>query len=325
MSLSRRLLLATPALLFLRPARAASADNLRAAARGLPQLWSLTVAAQGEVVLAEAFRGPPLSRAVNVKSVSKTLVAALAGAAIDRGLIGDPGARLGDLAPGLIPEGADPRVASIMVADLLTLRAGLDRTSGPNYGGWVQSGNWVADALSRPMVAEPGTRFLYSTGSTHVLGAVLAEVAGESLLALARRWIGQPLGIDIPSWTRDPQGRYMGGNEMALTPAALLAFGEAFRLGGADVVSPAWVRESWTPRTASPFSGDAYGYGWFLRDVAGQRVAYARGYGGQMLWVAPEAGVTAVAISDPLQPARSDGHVGDLQALFAAQILPLGV
>ena len=35
----------------------------------------------------------------------------------------------------------------------------------------------------------------------------------------------------------------------------------------------------------SPWSGDLYGYGWFLSDIAGRPIAYARGYGGQMLFV----------------------------------------
>lgn len=322
---TRRSFLAGASALCFLPRGAGAAEAFEAlgeAAAALPQLWSLTVALHGRTVFAEAFRGPPLERAVNVKSVSKTIVSALAGAAIDRGHLPGADATLGEVAPRLIPRDADPRVADITVADLLTLRAGLERTSGPNYGPWVSSRNWVADALSRPMVATPGTRFLYSTGSTHVLGAVLSEVTGESLLSLAREWIGAPLGAEIAPWTRDPQGRYLGGNEMALSPADLLAFGEAYRQNGGNIVSAAWVEESWTPRTRSPFSGDRYGYGWFLRDVAGHRVAYARGYGGQMLWVVPSLALSVVAISDPTQPARSGGHVGELQRLLAETILP---
>ncbi len=327
MKLTRRSILLGAAAAALASPRAAfaqsSIDEVLAAAAALSQLWSLTVLRNGEPVLSQRFRGPALDRAVNVKSVSKTVVATLAGAAIDRGLIPGVEATLGDLAPRLIPSGADPRVASITVSDLLTLRAGLERTSGANYGQWVSSRDWVADALSRRMVATPGTRFLYSTGTTHILGALLSEVTGESLLTLARDWIGAPLGIEIRPWARDPQGRYLGGNEMAMTPAELAAFGEAYRTGGGGMVSEAWIAEAWTPRTRSPFSGDAYGYGWFIRDVGRHRLAYARGYGGQMLWIAPSLGLTAVAISDPGQPARSDGHVGALQALMADRIVPL--
>jgi CubicO group peptidase (beta-lactamase class C family) len=296
------------------------------AARRLDQLNAIVIGVDGEVVAAEAFRGPSVDRAVNVKSVSKTIVAALTGIAIDRGDLPGPEATLGELAPGLIPRGADPGVSGITVADLLTMQAGLERTSGGNYGGWVSSRNWVADALSRPMVAAPGSRMLYSTGSYHILGALLTEVTGQSLLAQAREGLGQPIGIDVPPWTRDPQGYYMGGNEMALSPLAMFRFGEVYRLGGTfggtRVLSEDWVQASFVPRTRSFFSGDLYGYGWFLRDAGAHRVAYARGYGGQMIFVVPTLGLTVAITSDPNRPARSDGHVGDLQRLLAETILP---
>jgi CubicO group peptidase (beta-lactamase class C family) len=212
------------------------------------------------------------------------------------------------------------------VANLLTMQAGLERTSGANYGPWVSSRDWVTDALSRPFVADPGSRMLYSTGSYHVLGAVLSEATGDSLLTLARRGLGDPLDIEIPAWTRDPQGRYLGGNEMAMSPLALYRFGEAFRLngrfGGAQVVSEGWVRQSFTPRTRSVFSRNDYGYGWFLARAGGYEVAYGRGYGGQMVYVVPGLAMTVVVTSDPTRPARSDGHVGDLNAMLAGLIVP---
>ncbi len=295
-------------------------------ARALDQLNAIVIGVDGEVVAAEAFRGPAVDRAVNVKSVSKTIVAALTGIAIDRGALSGTAATLGEVAPGLIPRDADPRVTGITVADLLTMQAGLERTSGGNYGAWVESRNWVADALSRPMVREPGAGMLYSTGSYHVLGAVLTEVTGRSLLEQAREGLGQPLDIDVPPWTRDPQGYYMGGNEMALSPLAMFRFGEVYRLGGAfgaaRVLSEGWVTESLVPRTRSNFSGDDYGYGWFLREAGGHEMAYARGYGGQMIFVVPSLRLTVAITSDPNRPARSDGHVGDLQRLMAESVVP---
>ncbi len=129
-----------------------------AAARELGQLHSLCIAQNGQTVLAEAIRGPSPDQAVNVKSVSKTLVASLTGSVIGTGALPGVEARLGEVAPGLIPSGADPRVADLTVADLLTMQTGLERTSGPNYGAWVSSRDWVADALARPMVGPAGER-----------------------------------------------------------------------------------------------------------------------------------------------------------------------
>lgn len=302
-------------------AQAPFAEAVQAAA-GMDQLNCLMIAQNGRTVVEQAFRGPAPGRIVNIKSASKTVLAALVGAAIDRGVIPGVTARLGDLAPRLIPAGADPGVADITISDLLTLQAGLERTSGPAYGAWVSSRDWVADALSRPMVGTPGRGMMYSTGTTHVLGAVLSEVAGENLLTLARDWVGTPLGIEIAPWTRDPQGRYMGGNNMGLSPRGLLAFGDSFRADDGRVVSAGWVRDSWVPRTRSPFSGDDYGYGWFLAQAGGHRVAYARGYGGQMLYVLPSLALTVAVTSDDSRPARSEGHAGDLFRLLEERIVP---
>lgn len=325
--LNRRRFVAGAAALTAMPARAeATWGAVADAARALDQCRALVVHLNGAPVLSKVFRGPPITRAAPIKSVSKTIVAALTGAAIDRGELPSVDAALGDVAPRLIPKGADARVARLTIEHLVTMQAGLERTSGANYGEWIGSANWVADALSRPFVAEPGRRMLYSTGSFHVLGAVLAEVSGESLLTLARTRLGRPLGIDIPAWTRDPQGRYLGGNEMALRLPDMIRFGELYRLGGrwngAEVVSPSWVARSMEPKTRSFFSGLDYGYGWFLGRSGGDDYALARGYGGQIILIAPSLDLTVAITSDPTRPARSGGYFGDLMGLIEGAILP---
>lgn len=289
------------------------------------QFHAIMVAHQDETVLGEAVRGPGLDSIANVKSVSKTIVSALLGAAIDREVVPGLDATLGEVAPEIVPDGVDDRVSGITLRDLVTLRAGLERTSGPNYGEWIASGNWVADALSRPLVAEPGGRMLYSTGSFHVLGAALSEASGQSLLALAREWLGAPLGIEVPSWTRDPQGRYMGGNQMGLTPRALLRFGEMYRQegrwDGAQVLPADYVAQSFDPVTRSPYSGLQYGLGWFLGEAQGAEFALARGYGGQVIFVVPSEALTVVVTSDPNLPARSDGYFGDLMEVLRGPVI----
>jgi len=327
--ISRRALIANAAALCANPAfaQALSWDTVADRARALDQCHAIAVHHNGVDVLTERFRGPAVGQLVPIKSVSKTIVAALTGAALDRGEIPSLQATLAEVAPNLIPRSADPRTGAITVENLVTMQAGLERTSGANYGGWVSSNNWVADALSRPFVAEPGARMLYSTGSIHVLGALLSEVSSDSLLSLARQRLGRPLGIEIPAWTRDPQGRYLGGNEMALSLPAMVRFGEMYRQGGmwegAQVLSASWVGQSLRPATRSPFSGLAYGYGWFLGRSAGTEYALARGYGGQIICIAPDLGLTVAITSDPTRPARSGGYFGDLKDLIETVILPV--
>ena len=176
------------------------------------------------------------------------------------------------------------------------------------------------------MVAEPGTDMLYSTASYHILGAVLSNVSGQDLHSLAQSRLGAPMGIEIPPWHRDPQGNYFGGNDMLLSPLALLRFGETYRRGGnwdaKRVVSRDWIDQSWKVRTQSVETGHGYGFGWFIWDVNGHRVVYARGYGGQMIYIVPELELSVVITSNPGLPATLDGHLGALNDLFANQVVP---
>ncbi len=192
------------------------------AARQLDQIHSLVIAHNGQILEAEAIHGPPVDQPVNIKSVSKRLVSALTGIAIARGELTGPDQPMAPLLRRTVPRRADPRVQDITVGDLLSMRSGLQQVSGDAYAEWVGSKHLIYEALSKPMVADPGTEMLYSTASYHILGAVLARVADKDLLTLARERLGEPLGIEIPAWPQDPQGFYLGGNDMLLSPLAMV-------------------------------------------------------------------------------------------------------
>ncbi|MBB4658581.1 serine hydrolase [Parvularcula dongshanensis] len=300
-------------------------DQAFGEAATLPQLRSMIVARDGAVVRERVFQGPNLDTPVNIKSASKSVLSALAGVAIGQGVLSGVDAQIAPLLGERVPQDADPRISEITIEDLLTMRAGLGSTSSRNYGPWVVSEDWVAYALEQPFVADPGGRMIYSTGSSHLLSTVLTRASGRSTLALARDWLGEPLGIEVPPWTRDPQGVYMGGNQMALSPRALLKIGELYRNNGVHdgvrVLPDSWVDESWRPRVRSPWSGGSYGYGWWLGQAGAIRLAYAWGYGGQMIYVAPSLGLTAIMTSDP--DARGvDGHVQSLHRLVSRFLVP---
>ncbi|WP_251976098.1 serine hydrolase domain-containing protein [Salinicola avicenniae] len=290
----------------------------------LPRSHTLMVAIDGETVIDEGFRGHSTAATANIKSLSKTVIATLIGIAIDRGVFESADQPIVELLGERVPADIDPRVNDITVGNLLSMQAGLERTSGGNYGGWVTSSNWVRDALTRPFVGDIDGRMLYSTGNTHLLSAALTEASGRSTLALARDWLGTPLGFAVPPWTRDPQGIYFGGNEMGLTPRAILRFGEMIRrqgeYDGRRVLSRDWIARSWQPRTRSFYNGDDYGYGWFLGEIAGEAVYYGWGYGGQLLYIVPGRALTVVMTSDPTPPASGSAYNERVEALVAELI-----
>jgi CubicO group peptidase (beta-lactamase class C family) len=289
------------------------------------QLRTIIIAQGGEVLAERGYGGHSVAAPTNIKSASKSIISALVGIAIDQGILSGVDQKAAPLLKPDLPPAPDPRLSEITIGHLLSMQAGLERTSGANYGRWVSSSNWVRAALARPFVEEPGGSMLYSTGSTHLLSAILTRITGRSTLALARDWLGPLEGFSIANWERDPQGIYIGGNQMAMSPRSLLAFGELYRNGGktADgrrVVSTNWIELSWQPRTRSRFTGDSYGYGWFLREIGGLNVRYAWGYGGQMLYVVPELDLTVVMTSDDASPAGRTGYRDDLHGLMAGII-----
>jgi CubicO group peptidase (beta-lactamase class C family) len=112
-----------------------------ARAAALPHLRTLLVARDGATLVGRTFRGPGPSRPVNVKSLAKTVLSALVGIAIDKGILEGVDQRVAPVLGPLVPRDADPRVGEITVGHLLAMQAGLERTSGPGYGAWVSSPN----------------------------------------------------------------------------------------------------------------------------------------------------------------------------------------
>jgi CubicO group peptidase (beta-lactamase class C family) len=324
--MNRRTLLLTASLAPLLAAPVLAQANLTPilddAAR-LENLRAIAVWRGGQEIAARGYGGFTPDSPTNIKSASKSIISALAGIAIDRGDLEGPGQPIAPILQDQLPDDPDPRLATVTLGNLLSMQAGLERQSGANYGAWVSSRNWVRAALAAPFTQDPGGRMQYSTASTHLVSAILTRVTGRSTLDLARDWLDAVPGFAITGWERDPQGIYLGGNQMAMSTRSLLAFGALYadggRAGGQQVVPEAWIAESWQARTASIFSGQGYGYGWFIGQASGRPVRYGWGYGGQMIYVFPATGrQPAVAIamtSDPDQPSARTGYRNDLHML----------
>ena len=292
----------------------------------LPRLRSLLVSIDGELVEEHYYHGASARRTANLKSASKTIVGILTGIAIDLGHLTGVDQTIAEFFPNHLDGAADPAKQTITIGHLLSMQSGLETTSNRNYGSWVQSGNWVRHVLTRPMVARPGGQRIYSTGNTHLLSAILTKATGMSTLEFARAHLGRPLGLTLPAWLQDPQGIYFGGNEMQMTPRDMLKVGELYlrsgALGGQRVVSEAWVHTSLVPRTRSRFSGRQYGYGWWMHTMAGRRVYYAWGYGGQFIFVVPDVDMVVAVTSSPNPGEGRRPHLRAVYDIVEGRLIP---
>ena len=299
--------------------------DVRAAASELPQLRSLLVSWRGGLIAEYYARGVRPNAPANIKSASKSVIAALVGIAIERGAIKSVNEPIVTFFPELRRD-PDRRKQTITVEDLLTMRSGLESTSGRNYGAWVQSRDWVRGALARPLVSEPGTAMEYSTGSSHLLSAILTRTTGISTWQFAQEALARPLGTSLARWPQDPQGIYFGGNEMLLAPKQMVAIGELYlargRANGRQVVPASWVDTSCAPRTTSVYDADRrYGYGWWIQDFRGGTACFAWGYGGQYILVFRELDLVVAATSSTAVSEERRGHRRRLFDLIEEHVL----
>ena len=303
---------------------ASTFDNALAAAAQMPRLHSVLISYEGELVLEEYFNGARPSHTANVKSVSKTIMSALVGLAIEQGHIESLDQSIADYYGEII--NGDAAKSAITVGNLLSMQAGLETTSFYNYGAWVLSDDWFRFALEQPMRAEPGTRLVYSTGNTHLLSGIITQATGRSTYQFARSALAQPMGIELNEWQKDPNGFYFGGNNMEFTPRQMMAFGQMYinggKIGDRQVIPADWVERSTQPLVGSPRDlSRSYGYGWWIKDMVGFEAPYAWGYGGQFIMLVPELDLVIVTTSSSQPGNGRRQHIRGLYRLLEHQVI----
>jgi CubicO group peptidase (beta-lactamase class C family) len=308
-------------------AKALDFGSMDKTAQSFSNIKTVQIAHKGLVVWSKAYNKADINAVANIKSASKSLMSAIVGMAIDRGVIEGVDQPIVSLLADQFPKNPDPRLKDITIGHLLSMQAGLERTSGRNYGRWVVSDDWVKTALSWPFVDAVGGDMQYSTGNTHLLSAIIMQQTGQHTYRLANQWL-QGSGVRVQSWETSPKGIPLGGNQVGMTPASLLAFGELYRRGGLTasgkrLISEKWIGESWAPRTQSRFHEGEYGYGWFIQAFAGVRGYYGWGYGGQMIYVLPDLDLTIAITSEETLPSGRTGYRDSLHEMVSRDIVPV--
>ena len=300
-------------------------DELSESGENWSRLHSLLISQQGELIYERYFNGHGPDDLENVKSISKSILSALIGIAIDRGDITSLDVTLNEYFGADLRGIDNPQKSSITLKNLLTMQAGLRSTSSKNYGAWVASDNWINAVIDSPLDATPGKDMIYSTGNTHLMSAIVTRATGRSTLEYAREVFARPLGFELASWPRDPQGIYFGGNDMELTPRQLIAIGELYLNGGRhddqQVISSQWINESLAPHAQSPQDETRfYGYGWWFANLMGHDVPHAWGHGGQFIMLVPDLDVVLVSTSATRPGPVANRHANNVYGLLQRAI-----
>jgi CubicO group peptidase (beta-lactamase class C family) len=279
----------------------------------LADVRAVIVAAGGRTVFETYPNGGPEDYH-NVFSVTKSVASTLVGIAVDEGLL-----RLDQTLAELLPDHGDAMdlvVRATTLEQLLTMTGGFPDSRVVDASAFTPTSDWVALCL-QSAVAPPGRQFAYSDVGAHLVGAVLVQATGRSVLQYAREKLFDPLGIrSTPSaeplldpadntyeaagftWGIDPQGIHTASSNLAIRPPDMLAIGSLFlaegRWRGVQVVSQTWVRQATAAHAPGRSGSGEYGYLWWVGTADGSPAYFAEGFGGQLIGVVPERELVVV-------------------------------
>ena len=277
-------------------------------------IHSLLIIRDGKLLL-DAYMHPytPDTRH-QIYSVTKSVLSALVGIAIEQGYIKNIDQPVVDFFPEWQIANLDETKQAMTLRHLLTMSSGLDFTNSvEDYEKMAASDNWGQHVLNLPMAAKPGAEFVYCDGCAHLVGFILTQATGMPLREFADKNLFSPLGITDYTWHVDAHGQPFGYFGIGMKPRDMAKLGYLYLHKGQweekQLVPRAWVELTTCGQPAvCPFQKiwDPIGYGyfwWMWPDFY-----TAAGRGGQWIMVAPDQDIVIVMtaggvdISDMLFP-----------------------
>ncbi len=216
------------------------------------EFHSLVMVRHGKVV-AEGWWQPYRADAPQMMySMSKSFTSTGIGFAVAENRL-----RVDDKVICFFPEELPPEVSenlrALRIKDLLTMSVGHAQDSTGSL--WAEE-NWVKKFLSLPIVNPPGTQFLYNSGATYMLSAIVQKVTGQKLIDYLQPRLFQPLGIQNISWETCPRGINTGGWGLKIQTEGLAKFGQLYlqrgKWNGKQLLPATWVDEATSFKIQQP-------------------------------------------------------------------------
>ena len=149
--------------------------------------------------------------------------------------------------PNDLPATVSEHLAAMRVKDLLTMSTGHDKDSTPALREGVNP-NWAKAFLAQPVDHKPGTFFVYNSGATYMLSAIVQKLTGQTVLEYLKPRLFGPLGIEGEDWEVSPQGINTGGWGLRLRTEDIAKFGQLYLQkgvwNGKRLIAEAWITDA---------------------------------------------------------------------------------
>ena len=201
----------------------AIAEMLSAIRRENKDIHSMLLWRHGKLIFEHYFAPYTAATPHSMYSCSKTFTSMLIGIAQEKGLLSIHDKVLQYFPDVEIAEIND-NLRAMTLEHLLMMGSGHSHdTFGPMMSS--EDGDWARVFLNLPVDHEPGTHFVYNTGATYMLSAILTRVTGKTALELANEWIFRYIGITGAAWDTCPKGISIGGSGLHIRPRDMMRMG----------------------------------------------------------------------------------------------------
>ena len=260
-------------------------------------------------------------------SVAKSFTSTLVGAALRDGYIKSMDDKVSDYIPDMKGSAYD----DVSVRQLLTMTSGVrwnEDYADPNADVAKFNNHKPEDGVDAlvsymrklPRDVPAGTRWLYSTGETNLVGILVSQATKKPLADYLAEKVWQPAGMEHQAtWLLSKTGKEISGCCIQAATRDFARFGQ-FILNGAQVngqsIAPdGWLQEATTRRTTINQPGRGYGYQWWTYDDG---TFAARGIFGQGIFIDPQRKIVIASNANWAGGARDPAASDAREAFYKA-------
>lgn len=287
----------------------------------------IIVQKNGKILYENYFNECTDNSSIHIFSVTKSIISALIGIAIDKRYIKSINQNVLDFFPDYIIKKGEKTIQNITVKNMLTMTAPYKYRSAP-YTKYFTSDDWVKSALD--LLGGKGNigEFRYTPLiGPDILSGILNNSTGLSVLDFATKYLFSPLGIvvgtniifknkkeqfaflrakNISGWVSDPKGINTAGWGLTLTAIDMLKIGQLYldegKYNNKQIVSTGWIAESTKEHSRWDKLNLPYGYLWWTKIGSGFA---AMGDSGNVIYINKKKKVV-ISIASLYKPTAKD-------------------
>ncbi len=260
-------------------------------------------------------------------SVAKSITSTLVGAAIRDGYIKSMDEKVSNYIPQMKGSAYD----DVSIRQLLTMTSGVkwnedyadpnsDVAKFNNHKPEEGVDALVSYMRKLPREVPAGTRWLYSTGETNLVGILLSQATKKPLSAYLSEKIWIPVGMEQQAtWILSKTGQEISGCCIQAASRDFARFGQFIlngaKVNGQGIVPDGWLAEATTARTSIGKPDRGYGYLWW---TYADGAFTARGIFGQGIFIDPKRKLVIASNSNWAGGATDPVAIASREAFYQA-------